>query len=113
MIPRNWRAWRKSKIQKVLPASNRRLPTLEQRLCFLRSTICAQFTYMKKITFRADEYLIDQARLVARIQGKTLNAAFCEWLVRFADPYKSVEEAKSLMSVYATSDQVEPSFGAK
>jgi hypothetical protein len=38
---------------------------------------------MKKITFSADDDLIDRARLVARSQHKTLNAAFQEWLRTF------------------------------
>jgi hypothetical protein len=39
---------------------------------------------MKKITFSADENLISRARMIARAQHKTLNAAFREWLVQFA-----------------------------
>ena len=35
---------------------------------------------MKNITLSADESLIEQARLVARSESKTLNAAFREWL---------------------------------
>jgi len=38
---------------------------------------------MKKVTFSADDDLIRQARLVARSQHKTLNAAFLEWLERY------------------------------
>ena len=36
--------------------------------------------FMKNITLSADESLIEQARLVARSQHKTLNTAFREWL---------------------------------
>lgn len=39
---------------------------------------------MKNITLSAEESLIEQARLVARAQHKTLNAAFREWLERYA-----------------------------
>jgi hypothetical protein len=39
---------------------------------------------MKNITLSADEGLIEQARLVARSQHKTLNAAFREWLEQYA-----------------------------
>jgi hypothetical protein len=39
---------------------------------------------MKNITLSAEEALIEQARLVARAQHKTLNAAFREWLERYA-----------------------------
>ena len=38
---------------------------------------------MKNITLSADEHLIEQARLVARAQRKTLNAAFREWLEQY------------------------------
>jgi predicted transcriptional regulator len=38
---------------------------------------------MKNITFSADEDLIARARLIARAQHKTLNAAFREWLAQF------------------------------
>ncbi len=40
--------------------------------------------FVKKITFSADEHLIEQARNKARAQHTTLNAAFREWLLRFA-----------------------------
>jgi hypothetical protein len=39
---------------------------------------------MKNITLSADEHLIEQARLVAQSQHKTLNAAFREWLENYA-----------------------------
>lgn len=39
---------------------------------------------MKNITLSADESLIEQARLVARSERKTLNAAFREWLEEYA-----------------------------
>jgi hypothetical protein len=39
---------------------------------------------MKNITLSAEETLIEQARLVARAQHKTLNAAFREWLEQYA-----------------------------
>jgi hypothetical protein len=35
---------------------------------------------MKNVTLSADADLIEQARLVARTQHKTLNAVFREWL---------------------------------
>jgi hypothetical protein len=52
---------------------------------------------MKNITLSADEDLIEQARLVARAQRKTLNAAFREWLVQFAGLSGSAKEAELLM----------------
>jgi hypothetical protein len=39
---------------------------------------------MRNVTLSADESLIEQARLVARSQHKTLNAAFREWLEQYA-----------------------------
>jgi predicted transcriptional regulator len=52
---------------------------------------------MKKITFRADDDLIDRARLVARSQHKTLNAAFREWLLDFTAQARSGREVDTLM----------------
>ncbi len=52
---------------------------------------------MKNITLSADEDLIEQARLVARAQRKTLNAAFREWLVHYAARSGSGQEVDSLM----------------
>ena len=52
---------------------------------------------MKKITFSADEDLIDQAHRVARAQGKSLNAAFREWLAQFAGASAATREAEELM----------------
>lgn len=39
---------------------------------------------MKNITLSAESALIEQARLVAQAQHKTLNAAFREWLQQYA-----------------------------
>ena len=52
---------------------------------------------MKNITLSADEDLIEQARLVARAQHKTLNAAFREWLAQYAVHSGSAQEVDSLM----------------
>jgi predicted transcriptional regulator len=52
---------------------------------------------MKNITLSADEDLIEQARLVARTQRKTLNAAFREWLVQFTAQAGSGREVDALM----------------
>jgi len=49
--------------------------------------LCTKIVYtffVKNITLSADENLIEQARLVAHAQHKTLNAAFREWLERYA-----------------------------
>jgi len=52
---------------------------------------------MKNITLSADEDLIEQARLVARAQHKTLNAAFREWLVQYTARATAAKEFESLM----------------
>ena len=39
---------------------------------------------MKKVALTADDDLIKKARLVARSQHRTLNAAFREWLEHYA-----------------------------
>ena len=52
---------------------------------------------MKNVTLSADENLIEQARLVARSQHKTLNAAFREWLVQFTAQAGNGQEYDSLM----------------
>jgi len=38
---------------------------------------------MKRITFRADETMIEDARKAAADQKITLNVAFREWLIRY------------------------------
>jgi hypothetical protein len=52
---------------------------------------------MKNITLSADEDLIEQARLVARSQHKTLNAAFREWLLTLAAQSGDGQEVDALM----------------
>ena len=52
---------------------------------------------MKNITLSADEDLIEQARLVARSQRKTLNAAFREWLLNFTAQSGNGQEVDALM----------------
>jgi hypothetical protein len=52
---------------------------------------------MKNITLSADDNLIEQARLLARAQHKTLNALFREWLVQFTSHSGAGQELDSLM----------------
>ena len=52
---------------------------------------------MKNVTLSADDELIDQARLVARAQKKSLNDAFREWLVQFTQRSGSTQEYDALM----------------
>ena len=51
---------------------------------------------MKNVTLSADENLIEQARQVARSQGRTLNAAFREWLVQFTAQSGNGQEMDAL-----------------
>lgn len=53
---------------------------------------------MKNITLSAEENLIEQARLVAKSQHRTLNAAFREWLEQFTRRAGSAHEFDSLMN---------------
>jgi hypothetical protein len=52
---------------------------------------------IKRVTFSADEELIERARLVARSQKRTLNAAFREWLLQFTQQAGKAKEYDSLM----------------
>ena len=49
-----------------------------------RNTTIVYTMPVKNITLSAEEHLIEQARLVAQSQHKTLNAAFREWLEQYA-----------------------------
>jgi hypothetical protein len=52
---------------------------------------------MKNVTLSADDDLIEQARLVARSQHKTLNAAFREWLQQYTAQAGGPKEFDALM----------------
>jgi hypothetical protein len=52
---------------------------------------------MKNVTLSADEDLIEQARLLARAQHKTLNAVFREWLLQFTTQAGNTKEVETLM----------------
>src|SRR5437762_14324891 len=52
---------------------------------------------MKNITLSADEQLIEQARLLAKSQHKTLNAMFREWLEQFTARSGVTQEFAALM----------------
>jgi hypothetical protein len=52
---------------------------------------------MKNVTLSADESLIEQARLIARSQRKTLNAIFREWLGQLTSRNGSTQEFEALM----------------
>jgi hypothetical protein len=52
---------------------------------------------MKNITLSADEDLIERARLIARSQHTTLNAAFREWLAQFTASSGDTQSFDALM----------------
>ena len=52
---------------------------------------------MKNITLSAEAELIEQARLVARAQRETLNAAFRRWLMQYTGTGGSGREVDTLM----------------
>jgi len=52
---------------------------------------------MKNVTLSADDDLIEQARLIARSQRQTLNAAFRKWLLQYTAQGGSGREVDSLM----------------
>ena len=52
---------------------------------------------MKNITFSAAADVIEQARIVAKSQRKTLNQVFREWLSHYASQYASARDYDSLM----------------
>ena len=61
---------------------------------------CTRLVYtkiMRNVTFSADEELIDKARLRARVEKKTLNEAFREWLQRYAGKSTAAAEYQQLM----------------
>lgn len=53
---------------------------------------------MKEIIFRIEKELLEQARLVARSQGKTLNDLFCQWLQGLVAQSGNSEKVELLMS---------------
>ena len=52
---------------------------------------------MKNITLSAEESLIERARLLAKTQHKTLNAAFREWLVQYTAQTGGPQDFDALM----------------
>ena len=52
---------------------------------------------MKNVTLSAEEELIEQSRLAARAQRKTLNDAFREWLIQYTGRFRGSQEMDSLM----------------
>ncbi len=52
---------------------------------------------MKNVTLSADEHLIEQARMIAKSQHKTLNAIFREWLEQLTANAGSTQEFDAMM----------------
>jgi hypothetical protein len=52
---------------------------------------------MRNITLSADKQLIEQARLLAQSQHKTLNAMFREWLEQLTAQSGGAQEYDALM----------------
>ncbi|HST78508.1 MAG TPA: hypothetical protein VLN58_08465 [Verrucomicrobiae bacterium] len=52
---------------------------------------------MKEISFRIEEDLLEQARLIAQSQDKTLNDLFCEWLQQLVPQTGDAREVRLLM----------------
>lgn len=52
---------------------------------------------MKNVTLTAEEHLIENARRRAARENRTLNAAFREWLTRYAAPETSAKDYRALM----------------
>jgi len=52
---------------------------------------------VRNITLSAEDELIDQARLVAQSQRKTLNDAFREWLLQYTARSHGAQDVDALM----------------
>lgn len=89
----------RSVIRLIEPAGEHELPSLfsRQPSFGLLHWIRVHCFCMKNITLSADENLIEQARLIAKAQRRTLNAAFREWLEQFTGHSRSAQEFDSLM----------------
>jgi hypothetical protein len=52
---------------------------------------------MKNITLSAEDHLIEQARQIARVQHKTLNQMFRDWLDEVVSRQNNTQEYRALM----------------
>jgi hypothetical protein len=66
---------------------------------------------MKNITLSADEDLIERARPIARVQRRTLNEAFREWLAQFAQGAGDAHGFEALMQRLQHVEQAATSGG--
>lgn len=53
--------------------------------------------FMGEITFSADDAIIERARGVARSEGRTLQAAFYDWLISYAYRNVTRDEIEALL----------------
>lgn len=62
---------------------------------------------IKNITLSVDDSLVHRARARAALEKRTLNAAFREWLTRYAGMERNYENYKTMMKKYdyATPEQ--------
>lgn len=60
------------------------------------NTVIVYTTFVRNITFSANEAAIARAREVARNEHKTLNDAFREWLVQYGSRAVSAGEIEEL-----------------
>lgn len=65
---------------------------------------------MKRVTFSADEALIERARMAAGSQKRTLNAAFRQWLVQFIQQAGKAEEYDPLMKRLRRTVRLHPPY---
>ena len=56
---------------------------------------------MKNITFKADEQLIEKARLKAKIENRSLNEVFNEWLKIYIYPVNHHENYNKIMKDFS------------
>ena len=71
--------------------------TLKQNELLVVYTIIVYTEFVKNVTLSGDDSLIEKARQVAKAEGKTLNAAFREWLVAYTARTGNVQEYLALM----------------
>jgi len=53
---------------------------------------------MKNITFKADDALIEKARLKARQENRSLNDVFNEWLKVYIYPFEHGKDYRTIMN---------------
>ena len=90
-----WQTWIEGRFDREFTHTRGRI-SLKKDACELHDNRVHYFC-MKNITLSADEQLIEQARLLAKSQHKTLNAIFREWLEQFTARSGGIQEFDALM----------------